>query len=228
VERVLGLPLIGFAFVGTDTNILNESLCRVVEFLLEQGADPNEAFEGYTMWEYFIHYVHTAWDVYSLSLLWKENKSLKRLLEAFMKRGADLDICCIEDDKVWDRVFNYGSSEHLKARAPYFKFFLIRHVVPSTDLDTRRFKRAESTGSCSTTSTLSAKSSSTTDQSEVSDSNEVSMHENENISFEARHSLDAVIKGCFATEDDPTGADELLELMATLKAVKKPPEDRQS
>jgi hypothetical protein len=54
------------------------------------------------------------------------------------------------------------------------------------------------------------------------------MHENENLSFEERHSLDAVIKGCFATEDDPHGADKLLELMATLKAAKKPPEDRQS
>jgi hypothetical protein len=224
VERVSGLPLIGFAFLDSTPMFLTESFCRMVEFLLEQGADPSEVFEGYTMWEYLIHYVHTA----CVPLLWRETKFLKRLLEAFMKRGADLDICCIEDDKIWDRVFNYGSSEHLKARVPYIKKFLISHVVQFTNVDTKRFKRAESTGSSSTTSTLSVESPSTIEQSEVSDSNEESMHENENLSFEERHSLDAVIKGCFATERDPHGADELLELMATLKAAKKPPEDRQS
>jgi hypothetical protein len=66
VERVAGLPLIGFAFLGTHPMFLNESLRRVVKLLLEQGADPNEVFEGHTIWEYFIHYLHTAWDVDSL------------------------------------------------------------------------------------------------------------------------------------------------------------------
>ncbi|KAH8784376.1 hypothetical protein BGZ57DRAFT_757700 [Hyaloscypha finlandica] len=112
VERVSGIPLIGFSFLGSLSGLLNESLCMVVEFLLEQGADPNEVFEGHTIWEYFIHYIHTT---KIQDILFAQigsfrsglRKIPKGLLETFMKSGADLDICCIEDDKIWDRVFNY-------------------------------------------------------------------------------------------------------------------------
>jgi hypothetical protein len=224
VERVSGLPLIGFAFLGMRPGLLDESLCRMMEFLLEQGADPNEVFEGHTMWEYFIHYIHTP---DSSELLFARGgpslrKILKGLLETFMKRGAGLDICCIEDDKIWDRVFN-EPSEALQGWTPSLKSDWINHESPPT----KRFKRVASIDSGSTTSTFSAESPSTTDQSEVSDSDEDSMDDNEkNLPFEERHSLAAVIKHCFVTEDDPHGADELLELMATLKAAKNPSEDR--
>jgi hypothetical protein len=197
----------------------------MVEFLLEQGADPNEVFEGHTIWEYFIHYIHTFDTSVYILILVRGSKILKRLLETFMKSGADLDICCIEDDKIWDRVFNYEPSG---TRFLDSKDFLINHVVPSTDADRKRYKRVESTSSGSTTSIFSAESPRTIDQSKVSDSNEDSMDDNENLSFQERHSLAAVIKYLFATEGDPHGADELLELMVTLKAAKNPSEDRQS
>jgi hypothetical protein len=145
-----------------------------------------------------------------------------------MKSGADLDVCCIEDDKIWDRVFNYELSGTLGMWFTDSRNLLINHVVPSTDADTKRYRRVDGTSSGSTTSIFSAESPRTTDQSEVSDSDEGSMDENENLSFQERHSLAAVIKYLFATEGDPHGADELLELMVTLKAAKNPSEDRQS
>jgi hypothetical protein len=203
----------------------------VVEFLLEQGADPNEVFEGHTIWEYFIHYIYTPDNP---ELLFapagprsRLRKILKGLLETFMKSGADLDICCIEDDRIWDRVFDHDPFEHPGARigwVPHTENVLFAHVGPST----KRFKRVARTDSGSTPSTFSTESPSTTDQSEVSDSDEGSMDDNENLSFQDRHSLAAVIKDLFATEGDPHGADELLELMATLKAAKNLSEDKQS
>jgi hypothetical protein len=227
VERASGLPLIGFTFLGNHLMPLNESWCRMVEFLLERGADPNEVFEGHTIWEYFIHYIHTFDTLVNILVLVRGSKILKRLLETFMKSGADLDICCIEDDKIWDRVFNYEPSGTNLWWIPDSRNFLSNHVVPSTDADTKRYRRVEGTSSGSTTSIFSAESP-RTDQSEVSDSDEGSMDDNENLSFQERHSLAAVIKYLFATEGDPHGADELLELMVTLKAAKNPSEDRQS
>jgi hypothetical protein len=231
VERVSGLPLIGFAFFCIHPTFLDKSLCRVVEFLLEQGADPNEVFEGHTIWEYFIHYIHAPdnpeilFD--SAGPRSRLRKILKGLLETFMKSGADLDICCIEDDRIWDRVFDHDFFVHPEALigwVPRKENLFFAHVAGST----KRFKRVAGTDSGSTPSTFSTESTSTTDQSEMSDSDEDSVDGNENLSFQERHSLAAVIKDLFATVGDPHGADELLELMATLKAAKTPSEDKQS
>jgi hypothetical protein len=144
-----------------------------------------------------------------------------------MKSGADLDICCIEDDRIWDRVFDHDFFVHPEALigwVPRKENLFFAHVAGST----KRFKRVAGTDSGSTPSTFSTESTSTTDQSEMSDSDEDSVDGNENLSFQERHSLAAVIKDLFATVGDPHGADELLELMATLKAAKTPSEDKQS
>lgn len=88
VERVSGLPLIGFAFLETSAWFSGESRFRILDFLQEQGADPNEVWEGYTMWQYFIHCLHTVSyeDLVIQQRFWPSlKKNLKRLLENFMK-----------------------------------------------------------------------------------------------------------------------------------------------
>jgi hypothetical protein len=81
--------------------------------------------------------------------------------------------------------------------------------------------RAGSIDSDSTTSTLSTESWSAMDQEGIIGSTEDRLGENDGPSFEERHSLTTVLKHGFETEDDPHGANELLELMASLKAAKK-------
>ncbi|KAI9045964.1 uncharacterized protein KD926_005908 [Aspergillus affinis] len=70
-----GLPLLAFAL-----------------FLLENGADPNEVYEGYIIWQYTVHYLHVDSDYLQKDLCeWLD------IFKLMLKYGADLNTHCIED-----------------------------------------------------------------------------------------------------------------------------------
>ncbi|KAE9379481.1 hypothetical protein N431DRAFT_451335 [Stipitochalara longipes BDJ] len=209
LRRQSGLPLISFTFLASKT-VIEQSQLEVLGFLLEQGADPNEIFMGHTMWQYFIHYLHTysnvkcvGWD----GLVHHNRVVIKKILESFTKRGADLDICCIQDDKVWIN----SVSDLLKL-----------HVGYSENSSIKKFKALESSIKPDAADSIpSTRSLSPAILEKASPSVEHSSNEYEELAFEKRHSLTTLFREWFETEDDPHGADELLELMATLKAAKK-------
>jgi hypothetical protein len=201
---------------------------KVLEFLLEQGADPNETFMGHTMWQYFIHYVHTASDnqlhIGKGFIAW-HRATIKKIVEYFLKKGADLDICCIEDCELWDQVYDYETSASLLhwLSSPFAS--LKAHVGHYKNLKIKEFKQIGSTTDLNAAvSTSFASSLGPAIEEKVSALEEIPIKGNERIVFEKCHSLTTIFREWFETKDDPHGADELLELMATLKAAKKGPE----
>lgn len=98
-----------------------------------------------------------------------------------MKRGVDLDACCIEDVKIWDKVYSEGPQEYMGSEARELKRSLENHIRPSTDMDTGRFTRAASINSDSTTSTLSTESWSAMDQEGITESTEDRLGENDDL-----------------------------------------------
>jgi hypothetical protein len=89
-----------------------------------------------------------------------------------MKRGVDLDACCIEDVNIWDKVYSEGPQEYMGFEARELKRSLENHIRPSTDMDTGRFTRAASINSDFITSTLSTESWSAMDQEGITESTE--------------------------------------------------------
>ena len=219
LKRESGLPLIGFTFLDDYANPIHESQLRILCFLLEQGADPNEMYEGHSMWQYYVHCLHTDRVLgHAMRNMYKvmANKTLK----SFMEAGADLEICCIHDEKVWDRVYGLRSelwTDYLKA-----------HSVSSETSNIGTLKAAGSSV-VESNATQSLRGLVTLeDLKKASLSDEYSSNEDKKVAFEERHSLTAIFKDLFETEEDPHGADDLLELMATLKAAKTTAEGIQS
>jgi hypothetical protein len=184
LEQGTGLPLLGFIFLSfTDDFFLFESSesLDLLEILLTQGADPNERYEGVTMWQYWVHYMHCQAPYRKTGIEWLP--ALKRIFKSMINCGVDLHVCCIMDSQIWGNVYPH---EQKQARASWWEDYYIRDQL----IDHCKRKdgiRDESLES----------------------------------SFEEIHSLSAVITDIFNTEQDPHGADELLEYIAMLKDQKE-------
>ena len=206
-----------------------EQHLKVLEFLLEQGADSNETFMGHTMWQYFIHCVHTRSDdrprIRNIFIAW-HTATVKKIVKQFLKKGADLDICCIEDCEVWDQVYGDYTTVELHNWLGHGAKRLKAHVKYYKNSKIKAFKQVQSnTDFNATVSTSFASSLGPAIREKASALEESRIKENERIAFEKRHSLTTIFRDLFETEEDPHGADELLELMAALKVAKKGPED---
>jgi len=75
---------------------------EVLETLLKLGADPNEIYKGYSIWQYFIHALHSQGGMtYS-----------PKMLILLLKHGADVEICCLNDTKHWESFFSGDGDEY--------------------------------------------------------------------------------------------------------------------
>lgn len=178
-----GMPLLAFSFLKIQSFYGNESY-QMMDLLLARGADSNAVYKNYTIWQWWIYWLHATRPfglTYELSRLGKE--ICRHLLEQDV--DLDLEVCSIRDSTIRNKLF-----------------------LNEQDLDfihwDRLMRHANNTDSKSLNS-------------------EVSTTENAgNISlFKERHCLTAVIKDCFSSEEEPHGADELLELIATLKVARE-------
>jgi hypothetical protein len=184
LEHGTGLPLLGFIFLShkpTSPEFGTSGNLDLLEILLAQGADPNERYEGVTMWQYWVQYMHCS---PSFREIGDETlPALKRIFKSMLNRGVDLHVCCIMDSQIWDNV--YPKQETSRMRSSWYcgpiRRQLILHGKRKNGL---RDEPLES-------------------------------------SFEEVHSLSAVITDIFNTEQDPDGADELLEYIAMLKGQKE-------
>jgi hypothetical protein len=171
-----GIPLLGFTFLSKlHWHWLNEDL-ELLENLLALGADPNQKYEGYTLWQYWVHYIHSIgvgrWNA-------SDRGSLKSIFRCMLNCGVDLDVHCIKDPAIWSKIYREERiTTHIRWR--HNQDDLSYHAGGSSQIGGGTLERL----------------------------------------FEERHSLVPVITDLFNTEDDPHGADELLEYIATLKAQK--------
>ncbi len=188
--RKCGIPLLAFTFLAKWTGWPTYKALEITELLLEQGSNPNFVCEGYTLWQYWIHSLH--------SRIPKENKRLRddykaaliRVFRLFLRRGVDLYVCCIKDFQVWENLY---ATEHLHPWVVELRDALIKH------------SKHQGFHEIGNSPVIGAEA--------IEEQN----------SFEQLHCLTAVVKDCFNTEEDPYGADELLDLIAKLKTDKKTP-----
>ncbi|KAH6673405.1 hypothetical protein B0J14DRAFT_666740 [Halenospora varia] len=105
-----GLPLIGFAIsfhfwaILESENVFSAHLTPDVEGLvqlLSHGWDPNQYFQGHTMWEYTLHQTHThGVQLYHESKL----ECWISVFKAMLLHGADPYACCLHDQDDFHRA----------------------------------------------------------------------------------------------------------------------------
>jgi hypothetical protein len=184
-----GMPLLAFCFLSIDLNdVFDISTLEFMEILLEHGADPNELFEGYSVWQYWLHFVHvlvhrnSGWYIgYALSRL----ESIFKLL---LRNSVDLNACCFQYSQVWGSVYNLEG-------------------IHDGDIDTNLRKRRKALA-------IHGEAVKLSNSNEVLSpwlAKRVEKLRKE------RHSLTAVIEDVFDTKDNPEGANELLGLIAKLE-----------
>jgi hypothetical protein len=103
-----GLPLIAYAisfhnwalWERGDASTHPSLDSELVNQVLNQGFDPNECFQGYTIWEYTLYQVHTQKD-----LLFRESKLCYWLnvFKIMLLHGADPYACCLHDPSEFNR-----------------------------------------------------------------------------------------------------------------------------
>jgi hypothetical protein len=253
--RTSGLPILAFAFLARGPLEIIEDW-KVIEILIENGADPNEIYEGHTVWQYFVHHFHANFLREEIRGKRDYIDEVKKCIRKFMETGVDLDVCCIKDGRVWKRVYSgevlvSNAKLQLDGDLENLRYKLARHTDENGprlgDRESLLSVMSGSTGTISEVSTGFPSSSEEFDvskrteepDSDVNDeqseadeggvlSEEAEVRLAEDPLFEEHHSLTTIIKELFETKNDPHGADELLELMARLKAAKAATEEIQS
>jgi hypothetical protein len=105
-----GLPLIAYAlcfdlWAFTGDGMLVFVRDRILETLLNHGADPNQIYKGHTIWEYAIQYLHMINNVPRRL----DQHALERWLRAFvimLSYGADPHACCSGSCNAWASAVN--------------------------------------------------------------------------------------------------------------------------
>jgi hypothetical protein len=164
-----------------------------METLLEHGANPNDSFEGYSVWQYWVHSSH---EVVRKSPNWYTDHCrprLERIFKLFLEKGVDVNVCCLQQACVWNRIFDIQG---------------ISRNGSTIDLEAHQHRMLshgkKSCGSASGTASPPGMN-----------------NQAEEEQWKESHSLTAVIQEIFKTEEKPDGANELLELIAKLKADKE-------
>jgi hypothetical protein len=85
---------------------------KLVKILLDHGADPNELYDKYTLWEYTIHYAHSRGDGL-ISVPWLYTREeWRQTFKLMLQRGADANVCCFKDGQAWNK--HYGDGQWLR------------------------------------------------------------------------------------------------------------------
>jgi hypothetical protein len=98
-----GLPLLTYALAWELWSVKTTVVPRndMLEVLLRYGADPNELYDGHSIWQYTLHYVHST----SSAWLFSSDQSLhlkwEQALNLMLEYGADPNTCCFLDSHAW-------------------------------------------------------------------------------------------------------------------------------
>lgn len=191
LEPKSGIPLLAFCFLSREnmTDLSTLSILESMEILLEHGANPNDCFEGYSVWQDWVHFAHEtlcdgAWSI--------DRPRLERIFRLLLQNCVDLEVCCLQQSLVWDRIFDSQgiNSKETREILKDCQYRMLSHGKESRGL--------------------------TSDAGLPLMSNHV-----EEEQWKEHHCLTAVIQDIFNTKEKPDGANELLELVAKLKADKR-------
>jgi hypothetical protein len=93
-----GLPLLAFALCFDSWAFEGKATIpsyNDVQFLLDNGANPNEMYESRTIWQYTIHYVHILND---MEAKLADFPRWMQIFKLMLEHGADPYACCIRED----------------------------------------------------------------------------------------------------------------------------------
>ncbi|KAK0106605.1 hypothetical protein ONS96_004226 [Cadophora gregata f. sp. sojae] len=191
----LEVPLLAHILLSINPMFVNrEGLDKTVQVVLSFSANPNEVFHGYSIWQYWVTFLHTVYRKGSHRSPMFE--TWRKVTIEMIKAGADLNIGCAGGRTVWLDLYQelQKGDELYTSRVSYENIWVGKLVIHSDeawrrlewDSHMHRLERKLFAGK-------------------------------ESLSFEERHSLKAVIEDTFR-DDDPKGTDEVLELIESLEA----------
>jgi hypothetical protein len=165
----------------------------LVESLLKLGANPNDTFLGVTVWQYWLHFLH------SYSYLAQDQVArdiIKRIIRLMLDKNVDLDAGCIRDREIWAKVYYSPQNGDWGIWREALEYHM-NEAENSSDKDEDKYENR--------------------DEDKAEDANPK----------HGSHSLTSIIKDLFNTEEDPHGADDLLEYIEELKKAKREVEGRE-
>jgi hypothetical protein len=101
-----GLPLLAYMF-SRDLWAWHDPKkpsVQLTESILRHGADPNEEYEGSTIWRYMLNYVHAVCPDFDREWL--------RVFQVMLEHGADPHACCAERSPTWSQSPRSPSISH--------------------------------------------------------------------------------------------------------------------
>ncbi|KAF5876348.1 putative small s protein [Botrytis fragariae] len=109
-------PLMVFCFAYRRSESSYPRL-RLLVFLLENNANFNEMYHGHSLWKIFLHALHTE---YYAIVYHRSFNYIFRAIEIMLQRGADVEVCCIEEKMAWHK--NNTANTRWNARVFFFGF----------------------------------------------------------------------------------------------------------
>lgn len=105
-KRVPPLLMFGLKWIATQKG---GNTHRMVKILLDHGADPNELYDKYTLWEYTVHYAHNRGldDLTPIPLQYTREEWLE-IFKLMLQHGADANVCCFKDGPAWYKLYGDG------------------------------------------------------------------------------------------------------------------------
>ena len=130
-----GLPLLAYALklhLWDLEGAVKPDACMVT-LLLKHGANPNSKFDGFTIWQHVIRYIHIV------SIPQRTMENMIAWLQVFrfmLYYGADPYACCIQDPNLWCHPIKPGAkinsccnSVVVAGHAPLGSCFERRHSI---------------------------------------------------------------------------------------------------
>jgi hypothetical protein len=104
IQRDSGMPLLlrsfFYNFVSEGTSMEH---VETLQLLLELGANPNESYKGHTVWEYWVHCIHThnSFSGWGLSVRLR----IQEIFKLMLTWGADPTMSCLGESRAWQRIY---------------------------------------------------------------------------------------------------------------------------
>jgi hypothetical protein len=109
----LGDPLLVHAFLSRSHTDISYACCFII-MLLKHGANPNDAFRGPSIWQYWLHIMHVLY-INTKEQSWseEERRKVEDVFEAFLRHGANLYATCTQGRTWWKSVVDETGDDYV-------------------------------------------------------------------------------------------------------------------
>lgn len=167
---------------------------RLLVFLLKHNAELNDIYFGHSLWRMWLHLVHAKVSKRPKGYIAHQMGHVYLVMEITIRRGTDLDTCCLtclEEDVTFSRIYQ----------------------------DHNYTKRLQKHGKPKHSGRPLLDPSNASNSEDLTDSEEANASKSQQEPWEARHSLEQIIKDIF-DEEHSNLALKLLTLVAEKRAEK--------